>query len=120
MLAAENKALQSRLVQQLASLRQQELDYLVSRYQSIGTQAALVGGFSLQLLAQVASEQPKAEEHDRTPLLVIHTFYSSSYLSLLSSVHAVIICLFCSNWAPGLALRGPTGAMTRALKAYAD
>ena len=47
MLSAEHTALQHRLVQQLASIRQQEMDYMLARYNSIATQAALIAGFGM-------------------------------------------------------------------------
>ena len=45
MLSAESIALQARLVQQLASLQKDELDYLVTRFQSLGVQSALIASF---------------------------------------------------------------------------
>ena len=45
MLSAESVALQARLVQQLASLRKQELDYIIQQYQSLGMQSALICSF---------------------------------------------------------------------------
>ena len=45
MLSAESVALQARLVQQLASLQKDELDYLVTRFQSLGVQSALIASF---------------------------------------------------------------------------
>ena len=113
MLSAESTALQRRLVLELATLRQQELNYLIQRYQSVGTQAALVGGFSISLLTQVSGMEP----NPTAPVMIVHAFYICSYTSMLASIHTVIVCLFCSNWAPGLALRGPSGSMTRALDA---
>ena len=45
MLSAESVALQARLVQQLASLQKDELDYLVTHFQSLGVQSALICAF---------------------------------------------------------------------------
>lgn len=75
MLSAESTALQRRLVLELATLRQQELNYLVQRYQSVGTQAALVGGFSISLLTQVSGMEP----NPTAPVMIVHAFYICSY-----------------------------------------
>jgi len=109
MLSAEHLALQSRLVQQLAEVRQREMDYVLTRYQAIGTQAALVAGFSMQTLVSL--------DVSSTPQYIIYIFFLASLACVLSCMHVVIVTLYVSNWAPGLALRGPTGSLSKAFDA---
>ena len=111
MLSAEHLALQSRLVQQLVAVRQKEMDYMLQRYQSIGTQAALICGFSISSLTGLTPSAP-----DVAPA-VSHLFYISTFVCILTEMHVILTTLFVCNWAPGLALRGPTGSMSRAFDA---
>ena len=112
MLSAEHLALQSRLVQQLVAVRQKEMDYMLMRYQAIGTQAALLCGFSISSLTSL---DPSDTEHVTKG--VAHMFYISSFICVLTNLHVILTTLFVCNWAPGLALRGPTGSMSRAFDA---
>ena len=107
---AETRALQTRLVQQLALLRQQELDSLVNRFSTVGVQASLIGGFAIQVLIV---EPDISQVH----WLFGTLFYLASYACMLASVHAVIVTTFCTAQAPLAALRGRTGALTNALQA---
>ena len=54
MLSAEHLALQHRLVQQLVATREREMNYMLGRYQAIGTQSALVSGFAIGTLTNLA------------------------------------------------------------------
>ena len=111
MLSAEHMALQSRLVQQLAAIKQKELDYLLSRYQAIGVQSALVAACALQTLVSL---DPSAPDVNRW---VTYLFFISSMLCCLACTYVTVCVLYIGNWAPGLALRGPTGSLNRALDA---
>ena len=57
MLSAEHLALQHRLVQQLVSIREREMNYMLSRYETIGTQAALLAGFAISSLSSIDAEE---------------------------------------------------------------
>ena len=133
MLAAEHFALQSRLVQQLASVKQRELcavrtfprhcaaliadhpplrrDFMLTRYQNIGLQSALVGGFAIQTLVSVNPSGPETADP------VEYMFFTIGLMTVLCNVHVITCTLFVGNWAPGLALRGPTGSLSRAFDA---
>lgn len=113
MLCAEEVALQARLVQQLATVRKTELDYLLARFQSVGTQAALVCGFTMSSLTQLSATDPDP----KASTLTVHAFYFTSFVGLLAGLHTVVVTLFLCTWSPGLALRGPTGSMAKALDA---
>eukprot|EP00966_Prymnesium_polylepis_P260761 6023012-Prymnesium_polylepis.1 len=114
-IAADTHALQTRLVQQLAELRQQELDQIVSRFSNLGIQSALIGGFSIQILLVVAPVDSAEDLHVHGYLVTL--FYLTSYGCLLASSHSVVVTTFCTARAPLVALRGRYGALARVLEA---
>ena len=115
MLSAESVALQTRLVNQLASLRRQELDYIMQRYASLGTQSALIASFILGTW-QNTYELPglDAKVASRT---ILRVFYVSTYVAALSCMAVIIATTFITNWAPDVALNGASGSVSRALDA---
>ena len=111
MLSAEHVALQSRLVQQLVTVRQREMDTILARYSALGTQASLLAGFAITSLTALSPSEPTVS----TP--ITHLFYGSSIVCLLACIHVIICTMYTSNWAPALALRGPSGSLARAYNA---
>ena len=113
MLSAEHIALQSRLVQQLVAVRQREMDAILKRYDALGTQASLLAGFAITSLTALTSvSDPMAVNR-----VVCHTFFATSVCCLLSCLHVIICTMYTCNWAPALALRGPSGSLARAYNA---
>mmetsp|Transcript_54332 Transcript_54332/g.140328 ORF Transcript_54332/g.140328 Transcript_54332/m.140328 type:complete len:462 (-) Transcript_54332:607-1992(-) len=111
MLAAESLALQSRLVQQLVAIKEREFDYVLSRYNAIAIQAALISEVAMSNL--VSLTPPEEGEPGE---LVAWVFYISSMICAFSCVYVVSLCLYMGNWAPGLALRGPSGSLNHAFE----
>ncbi|KAJ8602943.1 hypothetical protein CTAYLR_001527 [Chrysophaeum taylorii] len=111
MLSAEHISLQSRLVQQLIAIREKEMNYMLARYDAVGTQAALLAGFAVSSLTSLT---PSEDDVSNT---VEYLFYISSVVTIIACVHVILSTMAVSNWAPGLALRGPTGSMARAYDA---
>jgi hypothetical protein len=109
MLSAEHYALEHRQVQALLDLRQREVSYMTERFSSIATQSSLIGGFVVTALTAV---QPGGDEN--TLLAVKQVFWASSALSLACCVHCILNSTFAAVWGPGLALRGPTGSVSKA------
>ena len=107
MLSAEHVALQSRLVQQLVTVRQREMDTILARYSALGTQASLLAGFAITSLTALSPSEPTVS----TP--ITHLFYGSSIVCLLACIHVIICTMYTCNWAPALALRGPSGSLAR-------
>ena len=103
MLSAEHLALQSRLVQQLAQVKQKEIDYLLMRYQAIGTQAALITATAMQTLVSL-----DPANQDQVPVAVTWVFFTASLWCVMLMLFVILSTLYIGNWAPGLALRGPT------------
>lgn len=118
MLSAESVALQARLVQQLASLRKQELDYIIQQYQSLGMQSALICSFIIGNWQNTyAVQDPNFEGFGIWFHVTVRLFFFCTYAAILASIVTVILTMLVSNWAPGVALRGDPGSMTRALNA---
>jgi hypothetical protein len=111
MLSAEHLALQSRLVQQLAAIKQKELDYVLSRYQAIGVQSALIAACAMQTFVSLDPANVTVARG------ATWLFFISSVCCTLGCTHVTVLCLYIGNWAPGLALRGPTGSLNRAFDA---
>ena len=63
MLSAEHVALQSRLVQQLVTVRQREMDTILARYSALGTQASLLAGFAITSLTALSPSEPTVSTH---------------------------------------------------------
>jgi hypothetical protein len=111
MLNAEHIALESRLVQQMVAIRQREMDGLLARYSAIGTQASLLAGFAITSLTAL-------NPSDRSVMRsMTYIFYISSLACVFSCMHVIMCTMFVCNWAPSLALRGPTGSLARAYEA---
>jgi len=108
MLKAETDALlQSQNIGVLQT-RQAELEYFVSVFNSIGTQAALIAGFSISSLTGIdLTGQPL----DAAKAL----YFLLSTFTLCFSSHCILTTVFTVVCGPGLALRGPPGSMVRAV-----
>ena len=113
MLLAEHIALQSWLIQQLAAVRQREMEYMLTRYQTISTQASLLCGFAVSNVVGFSD----LDRDPDVPDIALHAFWMSSFVCLLASMQVILVTLYVCNWAPGLALRGPTGSMARVYNA---
>ena len=110
MLSAEHYALEHRAVQALLDIRQREVAYMTERFNSIGTQSSLIAGLVVTTLTAL---DPGGEDSD-TLEIVRQLFWASSGLALALSLHCILNSTFAAVWGPGLALRGPTGSVSRA------
>src|SRR5690554_4065352 len=106
MLRADHVALEQAAYQQLLQIREKELNYFVENYASIGTQAALLAGFTVSALVEL-SDVPHG--------WVTVIFHLSISVGLIAGVHCVLATTFATVFGPGLALRGPKGSMVRAV-----
>ena len=107
MFRANNAALFQGANQDIISIRQAELQYYISVYQSFATQAALIGGFTYGVLQNTT----RGVEW----VLDLDFFYGLfATLTILTAVHVILCCLFLQVYGPGLSLYGPTGSMIKA------
>ena len=107
MLNAERVALQSKVVQQLADVKMQEIEYLLRRYGSLGLMAAFLTEISMEILLEKGQVATEARVHPSLRLL----FFSVSLVCVLANMWVILCTLLIGNWAPGLALRGPAGSL---------
>mmetsp|Transcript_25781 Transcript_25781/g.60183 ORF Transcript_25781/g.60183 Transcript_25781/m.60183 type:complete len:248 (-) Transcript_25781:565-1308(-) len=111
MLYADKRALETNLKVSLLAIREKELNFYVSNCQSIGTQAAMLAGFAFAGLMQPLPPEPE----------VLRVLFLMSTVSALGlQLVTVVTTTLLSMLAPGLALRGPDGAMHAAVDGMID
>ena len=113
MLNAERVALQTRVVQQLAEVKKQEIDYLLRRYGSLGLMAAFITEITMEILL----EKGQSAMEDRVAISLRVAFIATSLICVLANMWVILCTLLIGNWAPGLALRGPRGSLNRVFDA---
>ena len=92
----------------LVGLRQAEINYYFNVNSAIGTQAALIGGFTYGIFTQnPINTTPWAST-------VVVAYYCVTACAIASAVHVVINTMLIQVLSPGLALNGPIGSMARA------
>ena len=111
MLSAEHWALEHKAVKQLLDIRQREVEFITQRFNSIGTQSSLIAALVCTLLVGLDPGAPSSEAEDES---VRQIFWASSALALILSLHCILNSTFACVWGPGLALRGPTGSVSKA------
>lgn len=103
-----NRANQSALFQQtnisLLSIRQQELNYYINMNITIGTQAALIGGFTYNIFTQNFYEKTTYYGW-----LFQDICWVVSAGTIAASVHVIVTTTLVQILGPGLALHGPVG-----------
>lgn len=111
MYKASQQALAQETNLQLVSIRQSEIDYYVAVMTTLGTQAALIGGFTYGLFTLTEESE---EEWAGACAAAYHVF---SGVCIAASVHVIIVTLLLTILGPGLALNGPVGSMAKAAEA---
>lgn len=109
MLRAEQLALIQGANQQLLNIRELELDYFTSVFENFGIISGLLSGFALSCVTQVDAINADAWEPMKW------TFWIFCTLVMCTSLHCLLTCTFCNVFGVGLALRGPSGSMVRAV-----
>jgi hypothetical protein len=100
--------IKSRFKHNMVELREKELNLSIDNFSSIGTQAALLSGFSMTAFAEIGVP-------DDAPWILQFGFYMFTSIAMASSMHCVCNTTFITVWGPGLALRGPDGSIDRAI-----
>ena len=107
MLAADKLALQSDVKQRSISLREKELKLFNSNFSAVGTQAAIMAGFTLTSFVEI--DLPPEKE---TAKKCLHFFVISS---ICLNFLCVAMVTFVTVWGSGKALRGLDGSMEYAV-----
>ena len=108
MLAADKLLLQSNVKQRSIALREKELRLFNTNFSAVGTQAAIMAGFTLTSFVEIDLPPNKP-----TAKTMLHTFVT---LSICSNFVCVAMVTFVSVWGTGKALRGRDGAMDVAVE----
>lgn len=109
MLYADKRALVTTLKVRMLQIREKELTYYSQNCLAVGTQAALLAGFSYSGLTQVAVP---LEADYVLKLLYLLITTSAMCLELLAVMNTTLL----SMMGPGLALRGPDGSVHPAVE----
>lgn len=81
------------------------------RSTAIGTQSSLLAGFAITSLTAL---DPVGKDVDP---VVTYMFFIFSLICVLSCMHVIMCTMYICNWAPRLALRGPSGSLQRSFVA---
>eukprot|EP01038_Epipyxis_sp_PR26KG_P011676 gene11676-15633_t len=112
MYKSQQEALYQATNQGIIAIRQAELSYYVGLNSALGTQAALIGGFTYSIFTQ---NTPNAKYE--YPNVMIDIYWVLSVIAIASSVHVIITTMLLQVMGPGLALNGPLGSMVKATEA---
>jgi hypothetical protein len=123
MLAAEAQALEQHGLTELLRILDQEFNYYVESYKTVGTQAALIAGFAVAVLVTLDTSDDARRSNDlpQLPRTVVETYHVLSVVTLMSLLYCIIATTCVSVWAPQLALRGASpSAMDVAVRGIKD
>eukprot|EP00937_MAST-01D_sp_MAST-1D-sp2_P007504 g7504.t1 len=108
MLAADKLLLQSNLKQRTIQLREKELNLFNNNFAAVGTQAAVLAGFTITCLIEITIPQ--------NPNYVVKSMlHLYAVLSICANLMCVTLATMVSVWGSGMALRGKDGSMGAAV-----
>lgn len=105
--AADKLLLQSNVKQRSIELREKELKLFNSNFSAVGTQAAIMAGFTLTSFVEI--DLPPEKEIAKT---LLHFFVT---MSICINFITVAMVTFVTVWGAGKALRGQDGSMDYAV-----
>eukprot|EP00038_Savillea_parva_P011772 m.200024 g.200024 ORF g.200024 m.200024 type:complete len:240 (-) comp20935_c0_seq1:194-913(-) len=108
MLAADKLLLQSRIRQNAIQLKEKEFTLHNSNFGTVGTQAAVIAGFTMTALVEISLPQ------DSNRVLTFF-YFNLCTLSLCCNVYCVSQTTALAVAGTSLSLRGPDGSMIRAV-----
>lgn len=109
MLAADKLLLTSTIRKNATELKGKELELHKDNFDAVGTQAAVLAGFSVVMLVEF--DMPEDAN------LFMHcSFYIFVIITLISNLRCVAMTTCITVLGTGLALRGPDGSMIRAVE----
>lgn len=113
MLFADKRALETTLQKQLLTLREKEINFYVQNCQAISMYSAVLSGFAYASFTQVAIP---IDAWYIIKFAYLGCTASSMCLELIALQGALMLCLL----GPGLALRGPDGAVDAAVEGLVE
>ena len=95
MINAEHYALENEAFKQLQSLRQQEVLFFSDRFNTLGTQSALMGGFVISSFTCInPTKVLEGKEEAVTFTSIAYLYWISGALSLACSLHTILNSTF--------------------------
>lgn len=113
MIKAQHDKLLQEANQQILEIRNMEISYYSECFNNFSTQSALIAGFVLQSLTNLNLAQA---QKSRVVTWASVFYWISVAVLTATSMHCILCASICNIYAPGLALRGPTGSMVRAVE----
>ena len=112
MLAADKLLLQSEVKQRAINLRERELKLFNSNFSAVGSQSAIMAGFTLTSFVEIDLPPERAFAKG-----VLHFFITAS---VCVNFICVAMVMFVTVWGSGKALRGLDGSMDYAVDSMND
>ena len=94
MINAEHLALENEAFQKLQSLRQQEVHFFSDRFNTLGTQSALIGGFVISSFTCIDPTGKTADDVPYTYVSIAYLYWITGALSLSCSLHTILNSTF--------------------------
>ena len=102
MLRAEQAALEQHGKAELLRILDREFEYYKQAYDSVGTQAALMAGFTVTVIVTLETSQLS----DTLPDWIKSMYHLCGFTALMALIYTVMAVTTIVVWGPGLALRG--------------
>jgi hypothetical protein len=108
MLAADRLLLETNMKQRAIQLREKELNLFVENFSAVGTQAAVMAGFTTTCFIEISVP----DTVHVLPKTLLHFF---AIFSICANITCVSLSTIVSVWGSGKALRGKDGSMDEAV-----
>ena len=113
MLAADRQLLETNLRQRAIKLREKELNLFTSNFSALGTQAAVLAGFTTTCFIEISIP-------DTVHVIAKTLIHLSAVISICSNITCVSLSTIVSVWGSSKALRGKDGSMDEAVDGMSD
>jgi hypothetical protein len=114
MLSAEHYALENEVLRNILEMKQKEIEFYLDRFSAIATQSALLLGIVTGGFASFDTSRFENPKFLNQLHYAEKPFIYGGTLSLICSLHTMMVATFAGIWGPSLALRGPNGSVTKA------
>ncbi|KAJ8607877.1 hypothetical protein CTAYLR_008908 [Chrysophaeum taylorii] len=111
MITADVAQLESSLHQLTLQIREKELSVFTRNLGVLGTKATFLCGLGFSGLTMV----PSWQRSSAPTRLALASFYTLDSLSIAFNLSTITLATWCMIFGPALAIRGPTGSMSRAI-----
>ena len=126
-LSAEYYMLKNAAVQNLVLVRNKQIEQMCTYISNMGYTAALICGFAVSTYSDIAGDltvggQSSFDDDQLTGVFInektwIVLLGTTTALCVSAALHCIVFSMYLRMWAERLALRGPTGSITRSIKA---